>query len=514
VSEFVRIHALVILKVKGWQMSILAIDAGTTGVTALVVDEAGVVQARGYQEFEQHFPQPGWVEHDPEQIWQAVLASSKQALAGTALMPTCIGITNQRETAVLWNRADLSAPRNAIVWQDRRTAEVLKPIIASGRADQIYATTGLTVDPYFTASKWLWVAQHEPAIWQDVLASKVALGTIDSYLVARLTDGRTHITDASNASRTQLMNLKTIQWDNELLDIFQIPRAALPSIVPNYGELAQTDPGAFLGLDLPITAMVGDQQSALFGQLGFEVGDGKCTYGTGAFILANTGADVVYSQHGLLSTVGWQHPDGSVVYALEGSAFVAGAAVQWLRDGMRIIDSAAETFDVARSVTDAGGVYFVPAHTGLGAPFWDSAARASFFGITRGTTRAHLVRATLESIAFEVRAVFDALAEDTPRPLQQLRVDGGAAANDLLLQMQADTLGVEVRRNHNLESTGLGAALLAGIGAGIWGSIDELKQLVRPDRVFEPGAGSIGSYDHWLAAVAATRSFAAATSPK
>jgi glycerol kinase len=489
-------------------MPILAIDAGTTGVTSLMVSDQGEIVARGYQEFAQYFDQPGWVEHDPEQIWQAVLASSAKAMAATDLKPSAIGITNQRETAVFWNRDTLAAPRRAIVWQDRRTADVLKPIIESGKGDGIYSKTGLTLDPYFSASKFLWVAQNQPEIWADVVAGKTLIGTVDSYLVSRLTSGKTHITDASNASRTQLMNLITLDWDEELLEIFGIPRTALPNIVANFGQLAVTDPTAFHGLAKPITALIGDQQSALFGQLGFSAGDAKCTYGTGAFILANTGSKAVFSQNGLLTTVGWLGPDGKAVYAVEGSVVVAGAAVQWLRDGLGLIDTAAETFAVASSVASANGVSFVPALTGLGAPFWDAEARGSFFGITRGTSRAHLVRATLEAIAFEVRAIFDALSSDTGGKLSQLRVDGGAAANDLLLQMQADTLGVAVRRHQILESTGFGAALLAGLGAGIFKNTAELEQLVAQDRIFEPGGDSIGDYRIWLAAVNATRLFA------
>ncbi|NCV37138.1 MAG: glycerol kinase GlpK, partial [Actinobacteria bacterium] len=425
---------------------------------------------RGYTEFEQHFPQPGWVEHDPEQIWQATLSSVKSAVQGHSEKPTCIGITNQRETAVIWDRETLSSPTKAIVWQDRRTSVFTEELQQKNQGDWIRKRTGLNIDPYFTASKFLWWQRNHQEIWTGVESGKFALGTIDSYLVARISGGASHITDASNASRTQLMSLTTGDWDDELLEIFGIPRSALPSITPCWGELATSNAEHFLGLELPITGMAGDQQAALFGQTGFDLGASKCTYGTGAFILTNTEEEIVISDHGLLATVAWMSPDRKITYASEGSVFVAGAAVQWLRDKLQIIDSAPAVEDLAKKAGTSDGVVFVPALTGLGAPFWNADVRGSLLGITRGSTSANLAYATLEAIAFQVKAVVDAMAEDAGKSIAELRVDGGAAANDTMMQIQADLIGAKVVRAKNLESTGFGAGLLAGLGSGIWGS--------------------------------------------
>ncbi|MGA1200829.1 MAG: FGGY family carbohydrate kinase, partial [Aquiluna sp.] len=393
-------------------MSILSIDAGTTGVTALIISGSGEILSRGYTEFEQHFPQPGWVEHDPEQIWQATLSSVKSAVQGHSEKPTCIGITNQRETAVIWDRETLSSPTKAIVWQDRRTSVFTEELQQKNQGDWIRKRTGLNIDPYFTASKFLWWQRNHQEIWTGVESGKFALGTIDSYLVARISGGASHITDASNASRTQLMSLTTGDWDDELLETFGIPRSALPSITPCWGELATSNAEHFLGLELPITGMAGDQQAALFGQTGFDLGASKCTYGTGAFILTNTEEEIVVSDHGLLATVAWMSPDRKITYASEGSVFVAGAAVQWLRDKLQIIDSAPAVEDLAKKAGASDGVVFVPALTGLGAPFWNADVRGSLLGITRGSTSANLAYATLEAIAFQVKAVVDAMAED------------------------------------------------------------------------------------------------------
>ena len=486
-------------------MSILAIDAGTTGVTALVINKAGQIVSRGYSEFEQHFPQPGWVEHDPEQIWQATLAAVKQAGADQSI--SCIGITNQRETAVIWDRQSLTSPTKAIVWQDRRTSVFTEELNAKNQGDWIRKKTGLNIDPYFTASKFLWWKRNHPEIWSGVENGKYALGTIDSYLVARLSGGKHHITDASNASRTQLMDLVSCQWDEQLLAAFEIPRTALPEIVACWGDLAATDPSSFLGITAPITGMAGDQQAALFGQTGFDEGASKCTYGTGAFILTNTKDKIVISNRGLLATVAWKSPTGEVTYASEGSVFVAGAAVQWLRDQLGIISNSPEVEQLALSAGSSDGVVFVPALTGLGAPFWNSEIRGSLLGITRGTSKANIAYATLEAIAFEVGAVVNAMSEDSGKQVELLRVDGGAAANSLLLQIQADLLGAKVVRAKNLESTGLGAGLLAGLGSGVWSSLDQLRELNPAAEEFEPGSDRSTSYRRWLQAVEATGKF-------
>ncbi|MFI9551417.1 FGGY family carbohydrate kinase [Nonomuraea endophytica] len=482
-------------------MTVLAIDAGTTGVTALIVTEDGRIESRGYEEFPQHFPEPGWVEHNPEDIWQATLAACATALRGAGSPPSCVGITNQRETAVLWDRRTLAAPRRAVVWQDRRTAGICERLRAAGHEPRVSELTGLRLDPYFTATKLTWLAEHDPAAWAGVTSGRTALGTVDSYLVARLTAGARHVTDPSNASRTLLYGLASGTWEPELCELFGVPESALPEIVPNYGPIGRTDPDAFLGLDLPISGMAGDQQAALFGQTCFAPGEVKCTYGTGSFILTNTGPEIVRSDAGLLTTVAWQKPSGELTYALEGSIFVTGAAVQWLRDGLGVIGTAAESEAVARTVPDSGGVVFVPALTGLGAPHWNPEARGLITGITRGTTRAHLVRATLEAIAFEVRDVVEVMGGS----VAGLKADGGASGNDLLMGMQADQLGVPVERPVVQETTALGAAFLAGLGSGVWGSADELRATWRLDRRFEPGARDDAAYDRWRAAVALTK---------
>src|SRR4051794_22971674 len=470
-------------------MTILAIDAGTTGVTALVVTGDGRIAAKGYQEFQQHFPRPGWVEHAPEEIWQATLESVRECLRGwsgaTADLGG-VGITNQRETVLLWDRETLGSPRRAIVWQDRRTAGICDRMRQEGHEERVAELTGLRLDPYFSGTKLVWLAEEEPHTWALVESGRYAVGTVDSYLIARMTRGTWHVTDVSNASRTLLYDLAEGDWSEELCALFGVPRDALPEVVPSWGEIATTDPRSFLGLELPIAGIAGDQQSALFGQTCFEVGDSKATYGTGSFILTNTGTDVVRSEAGLLSTAAWRSPDGVTTFALEGAIFVTGAAVQWLRDGLQIVGSAAETAAVAATVPDSAGVVFVPALTGLGAPDWDPQARGLVIGITRGTTRAHLVRATLEAIAFEVRDVVDTLPDRTA--LTELTVDGGASANDLLCQLQSDVLGVPVDRPRTVETTGLGAAFLAGLGSGVWSSTDELRETWQLDRRFEPRA--------------------------
>ena len=416
-GEWLDERILEILRNTSASMSVLAVDAGTTGVTALVVDERGSVVAKGYQEFPQHFPRPGWVEHAPEEIWQAALEAVRAVLTQVDRAELrAVGITNQRETILLWDRETLGSPRRAIVWQDRRTADICERLRADGHEERVTELTGLRLDPYFSGTKLMWLAEHEPQTWALVEEGRYAVGTVDSYLVARMTRGTWHVTDVSNASRTLLMDLSTGEWSDELCSLFGVPRDALPDLVPNWGEVATTDPAAFCGLSLPIAGLAGDQQSALFGQTCFDVGDAKCTYGTGSFILTNTGTTLERSDAGLLSTAAWRAPDGELTYALEGAIFVTGAAVQWLRDGLQIVGSAAETAAVAATVDDTDGVVFVPALTGLGAPHWDPHARGTIIGITRGTTRAHIVRATLEAIAFEVRDVLETMPGDGTDP--------------------------------------------------------------------------------------------------
>ncbi|QZY27993.1 glycerol kinase GlpK [Nocardioides coralli] len=482
-------------------MSVLAIDAGTTGVTAVVVSPEGKIVATGYQEFRQHFPRPGWVEHAPEEIWQATLEATREVLGrvdGDDL--TAVGITNQRETVVLWDRETLGSPRRAIVWQDRRTADICARLREEGHEDRVAELTGLRLDPYFSGTKLVWLAENEPHTWTHVQEGRYAVGTVDSYLIARMTRGVHHVTDVSNACRTLLLDLAEGAWSDELCGLFGVPRDALPDLVPNWGEVATTDASSFCGLSLPIAGIAGDQQSALFGQTCFDVGDSKCTYGTGSFILTNTGTSLERSDAGLLSTAAWRSPDGELTYALEGAIFVTGAAVQWLRDGLQIVGSAAETAAIAATVDDSDGVVFVPALTGLGAPHWDPHARGLIIGITRGTTRGHIVRATLEAIAFEVRDVLETM----PSTLASLRVDGGAAANDLLCQVQADQIGVPVERPEIVETTALGAAFLAGLGTGVWSSTDALRATWSLDRRFEPEADrseADAAHTRWLAAV-------------
>jgi glycerol kinase len=481
-------------------VSVLAIDAGTTGVTAVVVGTDGKIVAKGYQEFAQHFPQPGWVEHAPEEIWQATLEATREVLTKVdASELSALGITNQRETIVLWDRDTLGSPRRAIVWQDRRTADVCERLRGEGHEERVVELTGLRLDPYFSGTKLVWLAENEPHTWAHVESGRYAVGTVDSYLIARMTRGVHHVTDVSNASRTLLFDLAEGGWSDELCSLFGVPRDALPDVVASWGEIAQTDPKSFLGLSVPIAGIAGDQQSALFGQTCFDEGDSKCTYGTGSFILTNTGTILTRSDAGLLSTAAWRSPEGELTYALEGAIFVTGAAVQWLRDGLQIVGSAAETAAIASTVDSTDGVVFVPALTGLGAPHWDPHARGLLIGLTRGTTRAHIVRATLEAIAFEVRDVLETMPE-----LASLRVDGGAAANDLLCQVQADQVGVPVERPQIVETTALGAAFLAGLGTGVWSSTDELRDTWALDRRFEPSTDrrtADAAHARWLDAV-------------
>lgn len=468
---------------------ILALDAGTTGVTVMIFDDSLTVRGHGYAEFDQHFPQSGWVEHHLEDIWQATCTATQAALAAAKdITVRAVGITNQRETLGVWDRQRLTAPTAAIVWQDRRTATTCQALNEAGHSSWVADLTGLRLDPYFSATKLAWWSINTPDIAAGIAAGQLAVGTIDSYLVARLTGGARHITDASNASRTLLYDTATMQWSTELADLFGVTLAGLPEVVPSWGEqLGMTDPAAFCGLSVPICGIAGDQQAALFGQACFSPGDTKCTYGTGSFILTNTGSDRVPSPidgDGLLTTVAWQDPAGQVTYAREGSIFVTGAAVQWLRDGLQLIDTAADVEQLARQAgTDAAGVVFVPALTGLGAPHWAPQARGMVLGISRGTTKAHLARATLDAVCCQVQDVLEA-ATHTP---QVLRVDGGACTNALLMQLQADHVGVPVERPCVTETTALGAAMLAGLGVGMWSDLQEVATVWQLDRRFVPG---------------------------
>jgi glycerol kinase len=490
---------------------ILAVDAGTTGIRSLVVDETGTVRAQGYREFPQRFPHPGWVEHDPDDWWEALVAASEEALAVDGVEPrglTSIGITNQRETTVLWDRQTLRPVHPAIVWQDRRTADLCDRLREEGWAERVEARTGLVIDPYFSGTKLAWLLDHVAGAREEAEAGRLAFGTVDSYLLARMTDGAVHATDRTNASRTMLFDIHRLDWDEGLLDRLRIPRGLLPEVLPSSGPFGSTNPARFLGAALPVEGMAGDQQAALFGQACFQPGDTKNTYGTGSFVLMNTGHRAARSSSGLITTLACGPGQGAgSTYALEGSIFVTGSAIQWLRDGLGILTSAAEAGPLAGSVPDAGGVYFVPALAGLGAPWWDPRARGTIVGITRGTTRAHLVRAAVEAMAYQTRDVVDAMRADAGLPVATLKVDGGASTMDVMLQFQADLLGVAVRRALVQETTALGAAYLAGLAHGVWSSAAEVAGLWRSDRDFEPGPGRSAAHDAyagWRRAVATT----------
>lgn len=466
---------------------LLALDQGTTSSRAALVDRDGRRVAIAAEPFPQSFPRPGWVEHDPEAIWQSQLAAAQRVLAqhgATGEDLIAIGVTNQRETTLLWDRRTGAPIAPAIVWQDRRTAPDCEALRAAGRTAELRRRTGLVPDPYFSATKVAWLLTHLPGARSRAEAGELAFGTVDSYLLWRLTGGRVHATDVSNASRTLLWNLAANEWDAELLGWFGVPAAILPEVRPSAGAFGETEPRWF-GRAIPITGVAGDQQAALFGQACLRPGMAKNTYGTGCFLLQQTGEAPRDSAHGLLATAAWRLGDRTE-YALEGSVFVAGAVIQWLRDELGLIATAAESASLAAQVEDTGGVFLVPAFTGLGAPHWDPRARGTLVGLTRGTTRAHLVRAALEAIALQTADVVAAMTADAGTPLPSLRVDGGAAANDFLMQLQADLLGVPVERAADRETTALGAAWLAGVGAGVWPDVGELGRRWRADRIFEP----------------------------
>lgn len=468
-------------------MPLLALDQGTTSSRAIVYDNTLRPLASAQQEFRQHFPQPGRVEHDALEIWDTVVATTRDALkkSGTSAAEIALGITNQRETIVVWDRRTGEPIAPAIVWQDRRTTDDIVALSKAAKEPLIQSRTGLLLDPYFSASKLSWLLHHVPGAKLRASNGELAAGTIDAWLIWKLTGGRQHLTDVTNASRTMLMDIHRGDWDDDLLALFDIPRALLPRIVPSSGDFGTTDPEIF-GAAIPIRGAIGDQQSALFGQLCTEPGLVKCTYGTGCFMLAFTGPDAVASRNRLLTTIAWKIGDAPIQYALEGSVFVGGAAIQWLRDGLGLIKSATEVNELAACVTDTGGVVLVPAFAGLGAPWWDPTARGVLVGITRGTTAAHLARATLEGIAWSVADLLGAMEKDSGQTIAAIRVDGGASASDLLMQIQADAVGTKIERPRNVETTALGAAMMAGLGAGIWQNIDELSAIRQNDRTFTP----------------------------
>ncbi|MBC7811978.1 MAG: glycerol kinase GlpK [Burkholderiales bacterium] len=472
--------------------TILALDQGTTSSRAILFDHDGRIVASAQQEFPQIYPQPGWVEHDPEQIWSSQLAVAQQALSKAGVSAAdvgAIGITNQRETTIIWDRATGKPVYNAIVWQCRRTSDMCRALIEEGFNLTILAQTGLVTDAYFSGTKVAWLLDNVPGVRQRAENGELAFGTVDSYLIWRLTGGRLHITDVSNASRTLLFNIHRGEWSDEILSRLNIPRSLLPTLMPSSAIYGETDADIFGGA-IALAGIAGDQEAATFGQACYEAGMAKNTYGTGCFMLMNTGSQAVESKHNLLTTVAWKLENQPMQYALEGSVFIAGAAIQWLRDEMKMIDSAAESEGIAQSIADTGGVYVVPAFVGLGAPYWDQYARGTIVGLTRGSGRAQIVRATLESIAYQTRDVVEAMKADSGIALKALRVDGGAVRNDFLMQFQADILGVPVQRPTVTETTALGAAYLAGLATGYWSSQAEIAQQWAVEKTFEPRMGS------------------------
>ena len=466
---------------------VVAIDQGTTGSTVLVFDRSGRIVGRAYSEFKQHYPRPGWVEHDAEEIWRVTLRVLRQACRRARVQArdvAALGITNQRETTVLWDRATGRPVHRAIVWQDRRTTPLCEALRAEGAEAQVREKTGLVLDPYFSGTKLRWLLEQVPRAAERARRGELCFGTIDTWLVWRLTGGKVHATDATNASRTLLYDIHARAWDPSLCALLQVPEAILPAVHPSSGEFGRTTPDV-LGAPIPIAGIAGDQQAALFGQGCVDAGMAKNTYGTGCFLLLNTGPRPVRSEHGLLTTIACD-ARGAPAYALEGSVFIAGAAIQWLRDGLGLLRKAAESERLARSVDSSLGVHLVPAFVGLGAPYWDPDARGALLGLTRGVMRAHVVRAALESLAFQTRDVVEAMAGDAGGAISTLRVDGGAAANGFLMQFQADLLGVPVERPRVVETTAMGAAFLAGLGTGFWRSQGELARARRIDRTFRP----------------------------
>lgn len=491
---------------------ILALDQGTTSSRAILFNQKGEVVHIAQKEFTQYFPQPGWVEHNPNEIWGSILAVIATVLSEAAVEPkqiAAIGITNQRETTVVWDKQTGQPIYNAIVWQSRQTAQICEELKKNGYDDLFRQKTGLLIDAYFSGTKVKWILDHVAGAREKAERGELLFGTIDTWLTWKLSGGKVHVTDYSNASRTLMFNIYEQRWDDELLGILQVPKAMLPDVRPSSEIYAHTAPYHFFGQEVPIAGIAGDQQAALFGQACFEQGMAKNTYGTGCFMLMNTGEKAVQSKHGLLTTIAWG-VDGKVEYALEGSIFVAGSAIQWLRDGLRMIKEAKDSEAYATKVQSTDGVYVVPAFVGLGTPYWDSDVRGAVFGLTRGTTKEHFIRATLESLAYQTKDVLTAMEADAGITLKTLRVDGGAVKNNFLMQFQSDILGVPVERPVVNETTALGAAYLAGLAVGYWQSREEIAKQWNIDRAFEPKMNADTQqrlYDGWKKAVRAAQAF-------
>ena len=491
---------------------VLALDQGTTSSRALRFDAAGAVVAQSQRAFGQHFPRPGWVEHDADELWASQLACARDALAQAPGEVAALGLTNQRETTIVWDRATGAPIHRAIVWQDRRTADACARLASAGHAEAVRQTTGLVLDPYFSGTKLAWILDHVDGARARAEAGELAFGTVDSWLIWRLTGGRVHATDVTNASRTMLCDLRTLDWSDAMLDLLGVPRAVLPEIRPSSAPFGTTD-GDVLGAEIRITGVAGDQHAALFGQRCTRNGQAKATYGTGCFLLLQTGDRPVASEHGLLTTLAWQLDGQPPQYALEGAVFVAGAAVQWLRDELGLIETSDAVEALAASVASAEGVVVVPAFTGLGAPHWDPHARGTVLGLTRGTGAAHLARATLDGVAHQATDLLDAMTADAGAPLAELRVDGGMTANALLMQTQADLLGVPVVRPAITETTALGAAFLAGLGAGLWTAADLDAHWTESARWAPSGADTTAARARWARAVACAAGWAGDTPP-
>ena len=468
---------------------VLGIDQGTTGTTVLIFNHDSDVVGQAASEFTQHYPHPGWVEHDANEIWDVSLQVVEDALEQAGISAedlNAVSITNQRETIVMWERETGEPVHNAIVWQDRRTAEFCDELAERGVEETLNEKTGLLIDPYFSGTKVRWMLENVDGLRERAESGEIAFGTIDSWMVWKLTGGNVHITDYTNASRTLLFNIHELQWDDEMCEILEVPKEILPEVKPSSYIFGETDPDSFLGATIPVAGIAGDQQAALFGEACFEPGLAKNTYGTGSFVLMNTGNEAVKSNEGLLTTIAWGLGDEPVEYALEGAIFVTGAAVQWLRDGLGIIEDASETEELAKSVDSNDGVYFVPALVGLGAPHWDAYARGTIVGITRGNTRAHLARAALESMAYQTRDVVEAMVKDSGIDVKEFRADGGAVANEFLMQFQADILGVSVEVPEITETTAVGSAYMAGLATGFWESKDEIAEKWALHRRYDP----------------------------